>query len=92
MKYTEKVHAKRLIKMLEKPEPCNCCPAQLNFKINTGFISGVVGYGWGSYDACRVCKAFIGLSPNSQGCPCYRMDRERALELTREALKEKGYL
>jgi len=34
-KYTEKIHAQRLLKMLEKDDPCACCPAAKNFYVPT---------------------------------------------------------
>ena len=32
--YTEKIHAKRLLKMLEKKNPCMCCPAAKGYNGN----------------------------------------------------------
>lgn len=87
MRYTEKVHAKRLVKMMAKEKPCACCPAQIHFMTHSVFIKGA-----SHLSACRVCRVFVGLNHYNQGCPCYLLGKEEALEKTREVLKEKGYL
>lgn len=84
MKYTEKIHAKRLLGMLKKKEPCLCCPAQLFYRKNTGeFIAKP------QKSCCRICRIFVELE---RGCPCLQLGDEEAIKLTWLALEKKGYL
>jgi len=97
MKYTEKVHANRLIKMLEKPDPCGRCPGQKYYGPHTAFIKGAeldptVDHPHHEYIGCQVCNEFLDMKPAEYGCPCDALGQEEALELTRKKLKEKGYL
>ena len=95
MEYTEKIHAQRLLKMLNKKDPCLCCPASKFF--------GTHGEGnWGEYqwwepkwdkDPCGVCWVFIEGKPREgRHCPCAYFAKKDALKLTWLALEEKGYL
>jgi len=85
--YTEKVHAGRLLKMLNNKNPCGCCPASSRFMPkNDCLFEG---------DVCAVCTSFLGLSlmtPKRVLCPCLRLSKKRAIELTLIKLEEKGYL
>ncbi len=91
MKYTEKIHAQRLLKMLKKKEPCLCCPAQPYFTtsgdrcISRRFLSATFGGG-----ACEICQKFIGLTIGD--CPCYRLKGKEAIKRTWLALEAKGYI
>ena len=90
-KYTEKIHAARLLKMLEEKEPCMCCPATPYFKSNLQsdtmwFNSYIEGE-----HPCDICKDFVGLDNRYTDCPCYELGKE-AIKLTWIALEEKGYL
>ena len=80
--YTEKIHRKRLVKMLEEEKPCNCCPAGKDFTKGTTF-SGL----WSNVP-CSICDHFV----NSEGCPCFHYGHNKAIELTIAALKKKGDL
>jgi len=76
--YTEAIHAKMLLKMLEKKRPCWECPAN---EIPT------------NKQCCTVCQRFVGLKYiNEICCPCNRLGGKRAIKRTWLALKEKGYI
>ena len=86
-KYTEAVHAKRLLGMLKREEPCECCPAQYRYKKWSLFIKGA-----GERPnrlACQVCRAFVKIK---EGCPCGILGQTKALKRTWEALEAKGYI
>ena len=94
--YTEKIHRKRLVKMLQKKEPCGCCPAAPRFRSNKSPKEM-----WKD-NPCEICVRFIdkdALYTNScwffghnKNCPCNKYGREKAIELTIKALKKKGDL
>ena len=99
MLYTEKVHAKRLLGMLERNNPCLSCPASENFgkmisdKWTNKRLEG------GAHGACAICVTFLGYSPflpisphSDFRCPCFYLDEKEALRRTWEALEEKGYI
>lgn len=95
MKYTEKVHAARLIKFLEKTEPCGRCPAQKYYGPHSSFVKGAEGEPDRhphEHLGCQVCNEFLDMKRAQFGCPCESLGQEKALELTRQKLKEKGYL
>lgn len=94
MRYTEHVHAKRLVRMLERNSPCDCCPAQPHYATGKHFLSYVRSNGnfTSPSDACIICKRFVGINPYSHGCPCTKLGKKKALEKTQKILKEKGYL
>ena len=87
-KYTEKVHAKRLLQMLKHDDVCNLCVAAQNFKESV-FIKGIT-----EERACPVCRGFIGLKNTNwdKPCPCDALGKKRAIQRTWEALEEKGYI
>lgn len=85
MKYTEAVHAKRLLMMLDDLYPCDFCPS--------------VGFDAGVKQCCGVCRDFIGLdffktTPycNEIRCPCLVLGNHEAIKRTWLALEEKGYI
>ena len=86
--YTEAIHAKRLLKMLNKKDPCSCCPAGLSFSPG-GFILGLSGSALNKEGVCAVCQNFVNLS--TYGCPCYHLGTE-AIKRTWLALEAKGYI
>lgn len=95
MKYTEKIHAKRLLGMLNKKNPRLCCPFQ-NFYYsrdhNPKRISSISCIDE-QEDVCRVCTAFVGLDwDNGDSCPCDELGYYGALKRTYIALEEKGYI
>ena len=89
-KYTKEIHEQRLRKMLDKKEPCNCCPAGRGYQPDTFERWGVdVWYGDDGYAVCSICRTFIGLKPRPSGvkrCPCLVLGKKRALMRTYEAL------
>ena len=82
MKYTEKIHAKRLLGMLKKKDPCTCCPGASHYDWNVAAVSDT---------ACKVCQSFIGVRVTVT-CPCLKLGRKEALKRTWIALEEKGYI
>lgn len=87
-KYTEKIHAKRLLGMLSRPNTCRLCPAARRYAPNTNSIEDM----WkGHPKACNICREFIGL-PLFSRCPCKEIGKHRAARRTWIALEEKGYL
>ena len=85
-KYTEKVHAKRLIKMMEINNPCIHCPAEPRFD-SDGILISMWNYGIGA-DPCKICYKFV----DTCGCPCNILGQEEAIKRSWIALEEKGYI
>ena len=91
--YTEKIHRKRLVKMLLKKEPCGCCPANKHYSA-TGLPFNQRWFN----DPCIICQDFVQNLRKRQSanlvdtCPCYAYGEEKAIELTIKALKKKGDL
>ena len=84
--YTKAIHAENLMAILNKETPCNHCPASAYHKSNRTPNSK-----WSkASDPCRVCAEFIGQTACC--CPCFILGKEKAIELTIQALKEKGYM
>ncbi len=84
-KYTEELHAKRLLKMLEFKEPCGHCPANQRYAIGVRMIAE------GHEDAnhtCKICQSFVGAIQ----CPCNEFGETEALKRTWLALEAKGYI
>jgi hypothetical protein len=84
--------------MLEKPYPCNCCPAGKRFNHNLSGLGKMWElnetdwYGW--IEICQVCRKFIGLKSDYTYiknlilyCPCNVLGKEKALRRTYEALE-----
>jgi hypothetical protein len=91
MKYTEKVHAKRLLGMLSKKNPCLYCPANKHYntmETTSNDVSPIFGGSLAFDDYCGVCEEFVG----SLACPCCFFGKKEAIRLTWLALEEKGYL
>ena len=92
MKYTEKIHAKRLLGMLEKKNPCSYCPAGKDFKARDFSEWGLVEYECGDINdsyVAGICVRFVG---GKDCCPCTEFGRQEAIKRTWLALEEKGYL
>lgn len=94
-KYTEKIHAERLLKILEKKNPCGCCPA------SRGYATSVTaGDMWN--EGPKVCVEFVGLKYKNinwfdfmngiRNCPCYKLGKSEAIKRTYISLEEKGYI
>jgi len=90
--YTGKVHARRLLKMLEKKDPCMCCPAQPYYKSGMTHESLPKLPEIWKGRPCLVCVEFVGLlSPFF--CPCQSANTKAdVLKWSWIALEEKGYL
>ena len=92
MKYTEKIHAKRLLGMLNKKNPCLCCPREKHY-LSTGEHGDMP---WDNEEdeekPCLICMDFISIKPNDSYCPCYILGEQEAIKRTWLALEEKGYL
>lgn len=97
-KYTETIHAGRLLKMLNKKDPCMWCPAAKRYDAKE---NAEILWDWDS-EPCRICSDFLGLeyketlmdsqaNPTNYNCPCNRMDKAKAIKITWAALKEKGF-
>jgi len=87
-KYTEKIHAERLIKILEKKDTCNRCPAASRFdggKEPKDLWSE-------NSNPCKICCNFINLTEKNKACPCDEFGSKGAARLTWIALEEKGYI
>jgi len=86
MAYTEKKHAKMLIKMLEKTKSNlieATCP--MNIYINTPDKDNI----------CTICKSFVGLKCHDHNyylCPCCELTCEEAVKRTWLALEENEYI
>ena len=86
MKYTEKIHAKRLLGMLSKKNPCLCCPA--------GRYYGAAASDDMEWEnsKCEICLEFINAGLCFWECPCHVLGDKKAIKRTWLALEEKGYL
>ncbi|KKN31165.1 hypothetical protein LCGC14_0826740 [marine sediment metagenome] len=92
-RYTEAVHARRVQKVIEKPNPQRHCPAQPRYERNSLNGFEVWEYVWEEprKTVCTTCKGFIGMEYN-YGCPCVHLGVEEAIKRTWLALEQKGYL
>ena len=84
MEYTEKIHAKRLLGMLNKEDPCSCCPAGKGYN-----FEAFIGDEYRNESKCTICRGFVGVS---YGCPCLCLGKDEAIKCTWIALEEKGYI
>jgi len=92
--YTERIHATRLLGMLNKKDPCICCPQDKYYDAQCfhGYMPWQKNGDEGE-SACKICMSFIGVMPNeSKWCPCNILGRTEAIKLTWLALEAKGYL
>ena len=94
MEYTEKMHAERMIKMIEElgsDEVCYSCPTCKDFSISSGPLLGLDDRDWTD---CDICHAFVGMPPTKEceECPCDHFGPEEAIRITIQKLKEKGYM
>ncbi len=89
-KYTEKIHAERLIKMMEMKNPCTRCPAAERFDGNSSPIAmwRLDSLLFSLNDSCIVCYTFV----ETNGCPCTHLGQKEAIKRSRIALEEKGYI
>jgi len=96
-RYTEKVHARRLIQMLNRGgKVCRSCPAARGFSYTSS--PGELWSYWSTdmktaLHQCKVCTSFLGAEFTSIiNCPCSILGEELAVKKSWEALKEKGYV
>ena len=86
--YTTEIHVARLEVMLELGDPCNMCPASVNFS------AGGLGpeYQWDSYPLpCQICREFVDATDRQvEGCwcPCSKLGKNEALRRTYLAIEE----
>lgn len=82
--YTTDIHAKRLVKMLQKKNPCVRCPAAPYYD---GYRSGTTLW---QEEHCPICEKFVGCV--KENCPCHKYGEKEAIRRTIAALKKGGYL
>ena len=88
-KYTEKVHGKRLLKMLRtKKPPCWCCPASIGFIWSNETIKRYRETS--QSEVCNVCRSFVEIKEDDP-CPCNYFGSTKAIEISWEMLKKKGF-
>jgi len=90
--YTEAIHAKRLLKMLKKKNPCGCCPSAKRFSIEEDNYEMWLNK---KVKPCYICQDFIGIEIRfwwENICPCNRLGRKESIKRTWLALEEKGYI
>jgi hypothetical protein len=75
-KYTVDIHVRRLKEMLEKHNPCLCCPAQRNFRTHTIFMY---------HNPCNICRKFVD---TEDVCPCSALGKEKVIKRTWIAIEE----
>ena len=83
IQYTEKMHARNLLRLLESGRDiCSeiLCPAGREFKsVDFSFCF--------KNHPCNVCKKFIKIK-NESTCPCFELGRDTAVKKTWLALEE----
>ena len=92
--YTEEVHAKRTMEILDKSEPCSMCPGSQDYDPESTPCDSDM---WINHEVvCDVCLRFVGLDPSvfepNGKCPCHRLGKEEAVEAVTTALVKKGYM
>lgn len=97
--YTEKIHAERVLKILEKPNTCDRCPANLKFTIDNDVK--LRAFMWKN-SPCQLCNDFIGIGETAHvntlplfdiyPCPCKALGSHEALKRTWLKLEELGYV
>jgi len=88
--YTEAIHAKKLIIILEKENTCMYCPAAPH----TGADSVLYRKDYDS-SPCKICYNFINISGVDywkHKCPCSIFGEQKAIKRSWTALEEKGYI
>ena len=90
--YTVEDHVKRLVALMSRDEPCNCCPASKGLDMRRSpaeFWDDELDF------PCRICRQFVGLEYDDKagrwvgavsGCPCNALGADEAIKLTFEAL------
>jgi hypothetical protein len=90
--YTVEQHVKKLVALMSRDEPCNCCPAAPNLSM---YVSPQEKWDDETDHPCRICREFVGLPWDDasgrwygdlHGCPCNAVGASEALRRTFEAL------
>jgi len=92
MEYTEKIHAERLLKMLERKNPCAYCPAGKDFEPRDFSEWGLDKYECGSIRKSYVADICIRFVNGEEICPCLAWGKKEAIKRTWIVLEEKGYI
>lgn len=81
--YSEAMHVKMLLEMLESDHPCleQECPAFLFGKKYC--------YPFHKIGCHAICRFFIDMDDIEDGCPCYALGPEEAIKRTWIAIEEK---
>ena len=87
-KYTEKIHAERLIRILERKNTCDWCPAKAHSVVDA-YSCNPLAIWVRDTDPCTVCLDFVDAFYH---CPCTSLGEEEAIKRTWIALEEKGYI
>ena len=98
--YTEKMHAKRMLLILENPDPCGKCPVFKKLLIHyedqphSDIFSKIFNCNGEDSGVCEMCLNFIDMyyDRRTYNCPCYVLGKEEAIKRTWIALEEKGYI
>jgi len=87
--YTEKIHAKRLIKVLERKNTYESCPAAIGYSEKIS-----VSRSWpdSKVHPCKICLEFIGIYNGTYTCPCIFFEKDEAVKQSWLALETKGYI
>lgn len=89
MRYTEKMHARRLYNMLKKEgDKSQMCPGSYNYSAKENLITGK----WADDNVCMVCMNFVGIKYINQTlCPCPLLGETEAIARSLAALRERGF-
>ena len=88
MRYTEKMHARRLYNMLKrKGTHKERCPACREYKIDNYVTSEKQ-----KREICEVCMNFVGITYfAATTCPCCVLGETEAIARSLAALRERGF-
>lgn len=94
-KYTTRIHVQRVKRVLEKPDPCNLCPASRRYQPGHNakemwFDSfGCEGTVFPvDNDPCIICRKFLGLGGRPWRCPCKQLGKEEAIRRAHLAVEK----
>ena len=95
--YTKKLHACRLISVLEGLETCHRCPGEIGVwqgevYVSRPFTSNPRDPIYDSDNTCHICMSFVGIESRHKSCPCNHFGAEDAARLSWIALESGGYI